>query len=63
LYAQEALVDAEKYKADGLLTPALMKYAEVMIQSPSTEVAFQTARITALLSTKQMSNTSKNGSI
>ena len=56
-FGQVDLNKADSLKNQGLLVPALMKYAETMRQNPSSEVSYQLASTTALLWTTQMRDT------
>lgn len=57
-YAQGLTEEADSLKKKGLLTPALMKYAEAMSQNPSPKVVYNIASTTALLWTASMRDTS-----
>ena len=56
--AQNPLERAQELKNKGLLMPALQQYGEVFAQSPSPELSYEIASITALLWTSQMRDTS-----
>jgi len=56
-FGQGDLSKADSLKNQGLLMPALMKYAETMMQNPSREVSYQLASTSALLWTTQMRDT------
>lgn len=56
-YGQKPISEADSLKSQGLLMPALMKYAEAMGQNPSTEVSYQIASTSALLWTSHMRDT------
>lgn len=56
-FGQVYLKEADSLKNQGLLTPALMKYGEVMMQRPSAEVSYQIASTSALLWTTHMRDT------
>ena len=56
-FAQVDLSKADSLKNKGLLMPALMEYAEIMMQDPSREVSYQLASTSALLWTTQMRDT------
>lgn len=56
-YGQNTIRAADSLKNEGLLVPALMKYAEVMAQNPSAEVSYAMASTSALLWTAQMRDT------
>ncbi|MFY0689601.1 MAG: hypothetical protein JXQ90_20690 [Cyclobacteriaceae bacterium] len=51
---QTLLDEADSLKKQGLLVPALMKYASVMAQKPSPEVSYNIATTATLLWTSQM---------
>jgi hypothetical protein len=57
-YGQALIHEADSLKSQGLLMPALMKYAEAMSQNPSPEISYDIASVTALLWTSQMRDTS-----
>ena len=56
-FGQGDLSKADSLKNQGFLMPALMKYAEKMMQNPSREVSYQLASTSALLWTTQMRDT------
>jgi len=56
-FGQGDLSKADSLKNQGLLMPALMEYAETMMQNPSREVSYQLASTSALLWTTQMRDT------
>ena len=56
--AQVDLTEADQLRNEGLLMPALMKYGEAMMQSPSEEISYKIATTTALLWSKPMIDTS-----
>ena len=49
--------EADSLKNQGLLMPALMKYAETMMQNPSRNVSYKLASTSALLWTAKMRDT------
>lgn len=57
-HGQNSINAADSLKNEGLLMPALMKYAEAMVQNPSAEVSYKIASTSALLWTTQMKDTS-----
>ncbi len=57
-YGQDLINEADSLKRNGLLVPALMKYAQAMRQSPSPELSYDVASVTALLWTSEMRDTS-----
>ena len=56
-FGQGDLSKADSLKNQGLLMPALIKYAETMRQNPSTEVSYDIASTSALLWTTHMRDT------
>ncbi len=58
VYGQGLTKEADSLKNQGLLMPALMKYSQAMGQSPSPELSYDIASVTALLWTSQMRDTS-----
>ena len=57
-FGQADLTEADSLKNQGLLMPALMKYAESMRQSPSSDLSYDLASTSALLWTAKMRDTS-----
>ncbi|MDN5204621.1 hypothetical protein QQ008_24730 [Fulvivirgaceae bacterium BMA10] len=55
---QDYVRQADSLKDEGLLVPALMKYATAFTQNPSHEVSYKIASTSALLWTSQMRDTS-----
>ena len=56
-FGQVDVSKADSLKNQGLLMPALMKYAETMKQNPSRDVSYKLASTSALLWTTQMRDT------
>jgi len=56
-FGQSELSKADSLKNQGLLMPALMKYAETMMQNPSRDVSYKLASTSALLWTTKMRDT------
>ena len=56
-FGQDYMREADSLKNQGLLMPALIKYATTFAQNPSSEVSYQIASTSALLWTSQMRDT------
>ena len=56
-FGQDYMREADSLKNQGLLMPALIKYARTFAQNPSSEVSYQIASTSALLWTSQMRDT------
>ena len=56
-FGQKTINEADSLKKQGLLMPALMKYAEAMAENPSVEVSYHIASTSALLWTSHMRDT------
>ena len=56
-FGQKTISEADSLKKQGLLMPALMKYAEAMAENPSVEVSYHIASTSALLWTSHMRDT------
>ena len=57
-FGQVDLDTADSLKDQGLLMPALMKYADAMAQNPSADISYKIASTSALLWTSHMRDTS-----